>query len=112
MLHFRKKIGIFSLFLAFLLAVPGFAETLEAPSGKVIVFKTEDLMDYAIKHISEKKEPSDPLFLQTIAALVDNGTQCSVIKSGSSRLSYRRKVRILNGRSRGAVGWVNGEFVK
>ena len=107
-----KKCSILTILIIVLTISASLAETLEAPSGKVIVFKTEDLMDYAIKHINERKSTSDPTFLQTIAALVDNGTKCSVIKSGSGLLSYRRQVRILNGRFKGVIGWVNGEFVK
>ncbi|WP_449245609.1 hypothetical protein [Desulfobacca acetoxidans] len=95
-----------------ILSSPVIAEQLVAPSGKIIVFKSEDLMDYGIKHINEKKSLTDPTFLSTIAALVDSGTRCSVIKSGSGLLSYRRQVRILEGRFNGTIGWVPGEFIK
>ncbi|MEJ2093262.1 MAG: hypothetical protein P8X65_13855 [Syntrophobacterales bacterium] len=108
-----RKMMVAIMVLVFLgTALPIFAETLSSPSGDpkvpVIVFKTEDLMDYGIKHINKGGDVRDPTFLKTIRALVPSGTRCSVIKSGWTR----KKVRILEGRFEGAVGWVPTEMVK
>ncbi len=84
------------------------AATLQGNSGKVLLFKSEDLMDFAMSHLVDKGSPTDPAFLSTIAALVDNGTRCSVIKSKFTR----KLVRVLEGRFKGTVGWTPTEMVR
>jgi hypothetical protein len=91
-----------------LLAVAAQAATLQSNSGKVILFKSEDLMDFAMSHLADKGSPMDPTFLSTIAALVDNGTRCSIIKSKFTR----KLVRVLEGRFKGTVGWTPMEMVR
>ncbi|MCG2721597.1 MAG: hypothetical protein L6290_06245 [Thermodesulfovibrionales bacterium] len=97
------------LFLCLFVNV-GFAEQLVSPSGGqyVLVFKTEDLLDYAIRHISSGGSAFEPTYVDTVRAMVESGTACSVIK----RKSGKRQVRILSGVHKGAIGWVPFEMVQ
>jgi len=91
-----------------LVGIAAQAATLQSNSGKVLLFKSEDLMDFAMSHLVDKGSPMDPAFLSTIAALVDNGTRCSIIKSKFTR----KLVRVLEGRFKGVVGWTPTEMVR
>ena len=91
-----------------LMTISAQAATLQSNSGKVLLFKSEDLMDFAMSHLVDKGSPTDQAFLSTIAALVDNGTRCSIIKSKFTR----KLVRVLEGHFKGTVGWTPTEMVR
>jgi hypothetical protein len=108
-----RKLMVIIMALVFLgMASPIFAETLNTgkPDIPVIVYKTEDLMDFAIKHLMEGGKVTDTIFIKTIQAVVPNGTRCSVIET--KIWGGMKKIRILEGEFEGAVGWVQIEFVK
>ncbi len=100
------------MLIGFLILTVSFAQaaSLVCPDGggQVVVFKTEDLMDYAIDHINAKKDLYDPTLLTTIAALVPSGTRCSILKTTWTR----KQVRLLEGKFKGTVGWVPREMVR
>jgi len=84
------------------------AVTIQGPSGhQVILFKSQDRMDFAIKHIASGGSYMEPAYLSTIAGLVDSGTRCSVIKSTWTT----KRVRIMEGPFKGVTGWTPSEMV-
>jgi hypothetical protein len=99
------------------------SEQLVSPSGgdQVIVFKTQDMMNYAIKVLATEpplRPPGassgnwrvfEPRVFDTIRCIPTSGTEVSVIKS--SWLSGSQ-VRIMNGPHRGKIGWVPSEMIK
>ena len=91
-----------------LMATAAQAETIQGPSGhKVILFKSQDQMDFAIKYMASGGSVMDPAYLSTIAGLVDSGTRCSVIKSTLTT----KRVRIMEGPFKGVTGWTPSEMV-
>ncbi|MFH1595450.1 MAG: hypothetical protein ABIG94_03645 [Pseudomonadota bacterium] len=91
-----------------LMAIAAHAETLQARQGdKVLLFKSQDQMDFAIKHLASGGSFMDPAYLSTIAGLVDSGTRCSVIKSTWTT----KRVRIMEGPFKGVTGWTPSEMV-
>jgi len=106
-----KKLGVLAMVLAFCmsgLVIVTQAETLQGPdSHQVLLFKSQDRMDFAIKHLASGGSYMDPVYLSTIAGLVDSGTRCSVIKS----TLLRKQVRVLEGPFKGVVGWTATEMV-
>jgi hypothetical protein len=87
------------------------AEMLASPSGGqyVIVFKTEDTMNYFIKECMGKGNRiySDDC-ISCVAIMTQSGTRCSIIKKSI----LARKVRIMQGPHNGKVGWVPMEMVR
>lgn len=104
---------LFVIVNVFLGALPPLtiAEILASPSGAqyVIVFKTEDTMDYFIKECSGK---GNRIFkddcLSCVAATIQSGTPCSIIK----KTLLTRKIRIIQGPHKGRVGWVPMEMIR
>lgn len=83
-------------------------ELVSGGGGWVLVFKTEDQLKFATKHIVEGGSNWDPVFMDTIKVMVQDGTKCSVIEKKSGV----RKVRILTGPWKGKIGWVHSERVR
>jgi hypothetical protein len=84
------------------------AETLSGSGELVILFKTQDQMEFAINHLNSGGSVRDTDFLNTIAGSPQSGTMCSVIKSTWTT----KQVRVMEGPFQGVVGWTPFEFVQ